>query len=149
MKIRTSLSLLSLIFVVLIIITGFIMFHAFGQINKEITEAHSANKVIKDIFEVNMVTNDYLIHHEKRMVQQWRLKYNSLGELLDDMRKKERHTEHLPISEAMITDYIVLGSLFVQLQDNLAKREQLIKENRPQSQIDIVLISEERLVAQS
>jgi len=56
MKIRTNLFLLSAIFVILITALGFIVFQTFSQINSEIKESNSINRMIKDIFELNIVT---------------------------------------------------------------------------------------------
>ena len=86
MKIRTNLFLLSAFFVILIAALGLIVLQSFGRINREIKEQHSANKMIKDIFELNIVTYEYVMHHEKRMQQQWMLKYDLLGKLLERMR---------------------------------------------------------------
>ncbi len=149
MKIRNNLFLLSATFVFLIVVIGFIMFWTFSQINREVTEGRNANQIIKDISEMNIVTYEYLLHREIRMVQQWRLKYNSLDKLLRRKRREKTQPEYLPVLETIITDFKELGSLFLQLQDNLAEREKMIKENKSRSEIDIALILGNRLVAQS
>ncbi len=93
MKIKTSLFLLSTIFVILIAALGYVMFLTSELVNREVRESESATKIIKDVFELSIVTYEYLSHHEERMHQQWLLKYDSLGELL---RKRalpvSRHT---------------------------------------------------------
>ena len=149
MNIKTNLFLLSATFVILIITIGFIMFQTFVRINRDVEESHSVNKIIKDISELDIVTYEYLMHHETRMVQQWWLKYISLAKLLKGMGREEMHPEYLPVLETIITNYEALGSLFLRLQDNLAKREKMIKGNRPRSEIDITIALENRLVAQS
>ncbi len=149
MKIRTNLFLLSATFVILITLTGFIMFNAFGLINREIQESDRASRMIKDISELDIVTYEYLMHHEKRMQQQWLLKYDSLGKLLEEMRKEELHPEFLSIIESMTADYKLFGVLFSQLQANFAKRKILIEENKPQTKINLSVAAEERLVAEA
>ena len=149
MKIKTTLLLLSVMFIILIVIIGFIMFQTFNQINKAVAEGNNADEIVKDVFELNIVTSEYLIHPEIRMNQQWWLKYNSLGILLKDIKRKERHPEHLLLLETIISDYKALSSIFLQLQDNIAIRKKLIIQNKPQSEINVILAVKERLVVES
>ena len=78
MKIRTSLVILSATSLVLLAIIGLITFRAFRQIEAEIEESNNAGKLIKDVFELNIITYQFLIYHEERMQQQWTLKYDSI-----------------------------------------------------------------------
>jgi nitrate/nitrite-specific signal transduction histidine kinase len=148
MKIRTNLFLLSATSVILIATIGFTMFHILNQMSREIGESSTATKMIKDIFELNIVTHEYLMHREKRMQQQWLLKYKSLGRLLEKARKEELHSEHLSPIKSMTADYKLFGDLFSHLQANFAKRKRLIEENKPQVEINFLLASEERLMAE-
>lgn len=148
MKIRTNLYLLSATFVILITTIGFVMFHTFGRIKREIKESKSASEMIKDISELNIVTYEYLMHHEKRMQQQWLLKYDSLGKLLEGMRGEEMHPERISIIESMTTDYKSLGDLFSKLQVNFAERKRLIEENKSRVEINLSFALEERLMAE-
>ncbi len=149
MKVRTNLFLLSAIFAILIGALGFIVFQSFGLINREMKGSISANKMIKDVFELNIVTYEYLMHHKKRMQQQWILKYDSLGKLLERMRKEESHPEGQSILESITSDYKALGSLYSQLQATFVKRKKLLEENRPQGEINMIFALEERLIAQT
>lgn len=148
MKIRTNLLLLSTTFVILITLTGFIMFNTFGLINREIQESNRASRMIKDLSELDIVTYEYLMHHETRMQQQWLAKYESLSKLLDEMRKEELHPESLSIIESMTADYKLFGALFSQLRANFAKRKILIEENKSQTKINLSVAVEERLIAE-
>lgn len=149
MKVRTSLFLLSTTFAILIVALGFVMFHTSDLVNREVRDGDAATRIIKDVFELNIVTYEYMTHHEERMHQQWLLKYDSLGRLLEEMIKEEMHPEHLSGLESISSDYESLGDFFSQLQANFAKRETLIEENRPQAEIDLSLASEERLSRQA
>jgi len=149
MKVRTSLFLLSAILAILVVTLGFMVLYTSDLTNREVRESDAASKIIKDIFELNIVTYEYLMHHEERMHQQWLLKYDSLGNLLEGMRKEEMHPEHLSRLESITSDYESLGDFFSQLQANFAKRERLIEDNEPQAEIDLSLASEKRLTAQA
>ncbi len=149
MKIKNTLTLSSLIFVIFLLAIGFLMVYTFGQINRETKESYKATQLIKDMFELNIVTYEYFIHHEKRMQQQWKLKYDSSGELLRRMIKQDIHSEYLPIMVSLIKDYERLGDLFSWILGNFNERKKLIAENKRQAEIDITLAKEERLMAQA
>ncbi|GAG02251.1 unnamed protein product, partial [marine sediment metagenome] len=117
--------------------------------NREVRESDADSKIIKDISELNIVTFEYLMHYEERMHQQWLLKYDSLGRLLEGMRSEEMHPEHLSKLESITSDYESLGDFFSQLQANFVKRQRLIEENKPQAEIDLSLALEKRLTAQA
>ena len=112
MKIKNTLTLSSLIFVIFLLAIGFLMRYSFGQINREVKECYKATQLIKDMFELNIVTYEYLIHHEKWMQQQWKQKYDSSAELLRRTIKEDIHSENLPIMVSLIKDYEGLGVLF-------------------------------------
>ena len=149
MKVRTSLFLLSVIFVIIILVLGFVMFNTSNLVNNEVRESESATQIIKDIFELNIVTYEYLTYHEERMHQQWLIKYGSLGKSLKEMRTEEEHPEHVSILESITSDYESLGNFFSLLQANFAERGRLIEENKPQAEIDLSLSSEKRLSSQA
>jgi signal transduction histidine kinase len=107
-----------------------------------------ASEIMRHIFELDIVTHEYLTYHEERMRQQWLIKYDSLGKTLKQSREQEIHPEHLSVLESITSDYESLANSFSQLQANLAKRERLIEENRPEVEIDLTFTSERRLTAQ-
>jgi nitrate/nitrite-specific signal transduction histidine kinase len=149
MKVRASLFLLSVIFVIIIVVLGFVMFNTSNQVNNEVRQIESATQIIKDIFELNIVTYEYLTYHEERMNQQWLQKYDSLGKLLKEMGTEEEHSEHYSVLESIISDYESLGNFFSLLQENLIRREKLIEEDKSQAEIDLSLSSEKRLSSQA
>jgi signal transduction histidine kinase len=106
------------------------------------------SEIMRHVFELDIVTHEYLAHYQERMRQQWLIKYDSLGKTLKQSREQEIHPEHLSVLESITSDYESLGDFFSRLQANLAKRERLIEENRPEAEIDLTLASERRLTAQ-
>jgi len=151
MKIRTKLILLSVLFVILVIVIGSIMFLTFRKIQKEVDSGQSANEIMKHIFELNTITYDYLMHHAKRMEQQWKLKYNSLGKMVSDRileKEKKGYQEELSILKSIDKEYQALGDLFSSLRTNFMNRKTLIKDKGPKQNIDLTFALEERLAAQ-
>ena len=151
MKIRTKLVLLSVILIVLVVAIGSIILLTFRQVNKEVDSGQKASEIMKHIFELNMVTYEYLMHHVKRMEHQWKLKYGSLGKMLSDRileKEKEGYSEELYILKSIDFDYRLLGDHFTSLQNNFVNRKTLIKNKKSKQNIDLTFGLEERLAAQ-
>ena len=152
MRVRTRLLLLSAVFVVLIAGLSLVMLHTSNLINRAARESAVATEVMKHVFELDIVTRDYLAYQEERMRQQWLLKYDSLARLLESKRKERKEDtdpEYLAMLELVTPDYESLGDLFSQLQANFAERKGLIEENRPEVEINLSLALEKRLTAQA
>lgn len=66
MKIKTKLHLLSLTFIILLVVITTIIFYSTGQLEKELEGEDSADKLIKDISDFYLITNQYLLYHEKK-----------------------------------------------------------------------------------
>ena len=147
MKIKTNLTLLTLTFSILIVMVGLIMFLTFGQINREIAHYNDVAGISKGVSELSILTHEYFVYHERRMLQQWLQRYNSMRRLLEKVKEEEVHPEHTRVLQSITLNYKILGDLFSHLQFNLAKRKRLIKENKPQTEIDVVLVLEKREMA--
>lgn len=52
------------------------------QVRDAIELGSIVDQVLRGVFELNMLTSDYLLHHEDRAKEQWGLRYASLTELL-------------------------------------------------------------------
>ena len=96
--------------------------------------------VARDISELDLVTYDYLLHREKRMEQQWYLKYDSLGENLDKIEE-----EDLILVQAL---YATLRDLFSVVIAKKGGTQKLIEEGVSQEKIGTATALEARLVAQ-
>ena len=148
MKVRTSLFLLSVIFVISILALGYVMYRTTDVVILEIRDNESVTQIIKEIFELNILTSEYLSQHEERVEQQWLQKYASLDESLDKLRAEERHPEHFSNVETISSHHKSLGDIFLLLQANSIELTKMIEENRTQAEIDLSLASQDLLAAQ-
>ncbi len=82
MKIRTRFRLGTLFSVVVALIIGVILFVTSQQVRQETQTNHVAHDVVQGVFELNIVTNDYVLYHNARAQTQWQRKYDSLTTLL-------------------------------------------------------------------
>jgi signal transduction histidine kinase len=97
--------------------------------------------VYESVSELDIVTYDYLLHHEERMKHQWNIKHNSLGEILDGLAEEKG-------LKSIRADYATLGNLFSQITANYEERQKYIREGASQEKIDAIARLEKRLVAQ-
>ncbi len=141
MKIKNKLYISAGISIVLVVVLLSVILVTSGRIAEENKKHQLLMDVYESVSELDIVTYDYLLHHEERMEHQWNIKHNSLGEILDGLAEEEGL---LPIR----ADYATLGNLFSQVTANNEKIQKLIQEGASQEKIDAITGLEERLVAQ-
>ena len=73
------------------------------------------NEIINDVFELNIITNDYLTHPNERAKTQWLLINNSLSTLLTKASEIFNNSEEQSIVEDINQNHASLISIFLQL----------------------------------
>lgn len=141
MKIRNKLYISAGISIVSVVILSSLVLVTSGRVAEENEKHQLLTDVYGSVSELDIVTYDYLLHREERMEQQWYLKHDSLGEILDGLAEEEGL---LPIH----ADYATLGNSFSQIIANYEERQTYIREGASQEKIDAAIELEERLVAQ-
>jgi PAS domain S-box-containing protein len=142
MKIKNRLYISAGISIILVVILFSLVLVTSGRIAEENKKHQLLMDVYESVSELDIVTYDYLLHREKRMEQQWNLKYNSLGGILDEA------TGEQGLIISIRADYAALGDLFSQITTNYKARQRSIQEGASQERIDTAIGLEERLVAQ-
>jgi len=64
MKISNRLHVSTLFSIVTVFVVGAVIFSMFEQVNKASEEVMVAGAVVEEVFELNILTNDYLLYHE-------------------------------------------------------------------------------------
>jgi len=64
MKISNRLHVSTLFSIVTVFVVGAVIFSMFEQVNKASEEGMVAGAVVEEVFELNILTNDYLLYHE-------------------------------------------------------------------------------------
>ncbi|MBM4308176.1 MAG: PAS domain S-box protein, partial [Deltaproteobacteria bacterium] len=88
MKIKTKLQITTVVSLIVALVIGSILFFSAQQVNKAIEKDMAADEIIKGLFELNILTNEYLIHHEERAKTQWQLRHDSIKRLLEEIKVK-------------------------------------------------------------
>jgi len=140
MKIKTKLYISAAITIGLTIILTSVLFYFSNEIISELGKAELADELAKGTAELYMITDEYLAYHEVRMEQQWQSRFNSLIELIN----KE---EELVLLGIVRTNYESLNNSFYQVKANYTERDELLKTNASQEEVDRTIIIEERLAA--
>jgi len=104
-------------------------------------KAEFADELARGAAELSIIIDEYLAYHEVRMEQQWQSRFYSIMELI----KKGKESTSLDIIR---TNYESLDNSFSQLKTNYMEREELLKKNASQEEVDRTVILEERLAAQ-
>ena len=117
MKITIRLHISTLFSLVTVFVAGAVLLLMFGQMSKVSEEGAKAGSMVRGLFELNILTNEYLLYHEKRALTQWRSKHDSLTKLLSasGFRIPEKHfglsniNEHLenmkPLFSQLLSNY--------------------------------------------
>ena len=82
MKIKSKLRINAALPVGLMLLTGVILFLASQYVGDVTERGRTANTIVKGVFELTIITDEYLLHRGERAQMQWNLKYESLNKLL-------------------------------------------------------------------
>ncbi len=149
MRVRTSLALLSASFVVLLAATGALMSLTFRIMGEQTSLAAHSDLIVRDTFELNILTYEYLMHREARMREQWKRKYRSLGNVLHDMERRPLSTEVAARMEEIDVEYRALGRSFSQLMEIFTRRASLTAGGGNTAEIEVSRDLEKRVTAQA
>ena len=141
MNIKSRLYLSAGISIFLVVVLVSIVSLSSGLITEENRKHRLLMDVYESVSELNIVTYDYLLHHEKRMKYQWNLKYKSIGKILNELAEEER-------LKSIREDHATLSNLFSQVTENYREKQKYIQEGASQEKIVAITGLEEILVAQ-
>ncbi len=89
MNISTKLWINTGLSVGLVVFTGVVLFAASRYIAGVTEQGRAANTIVKEVFELTMVADEYLMNRAERAQKQWNLKHDSLGKLLQGIQFSE------------------------------------------------------------
>lgn len=140
MNIKNKLYISAGISIALVVILVALVWVTSDRINAENKRYTLLNDVRWGVSELDIVTYDYLLHREKRMKQQWYLRYGSLGRIMENPTDEEA-------IKLIHADYCAIGDLFSKLTQNNGTIKRLRRQRASQEKIDSAVAIEKRLVA--
>ena len=97
---------------VTLLVLSLILAQTSRQVIEAIEQSTAFSNIVRGVFELNIITNDYMLHHEERAQVQWQLRYSSLAQILTEVQGKYPEEEVLG---RIIQDHAKLQPLFSQL----------------------------------
>jgi PAS domain S-box-containing protein len=116
MRIKTRLQITTIFTITVALVIGSILFFATQEVNEAIKKNRAANEIIRGMFELNILTNEYLMHGEERAKTQWQLKHDSLRKLLKE--EEFKNPEEMVLSKRMRENHESLKTTFFQMFSN-------------------------------
>jgi PAS domain S-box-containing protein len=143
MQIKTKLYLnlaISIFLVVIVTLVILITSHLVVQENRKLEFAH---KLQISIFELDVLSHEYLLHREARMEAQWNARYNSAATLL----RRLNSTDQGELVDRIKRSYKELGKCFFSMIKNHRKRQNLSAVGADLSLIEKAHSLEKRLIS--
>ncbi len=82
MKIKTKSQLNTVFLVVIVLMIGLTLFFTYHKMNAAIEKDKVIHDLNTGVFELTLMTHDYLLNHGTRALTQWQARYDSLGKVL-------------------------------------------------------------------
>jgi len=113
MKIKTKLQITTVVSLIVALVIGSILFFSAQQVNEGIKKDMAADEIIRGLFELNILTNEYLMHHEERAKTQWQLKHDSIKRLLEEIEVKS--PEKMVLLKRIRESHMDIKNIFSQM----------------------------------
>jgi PAS domain S-box-containing protein len=97
----------------MIIAIGLALFFMSQQVNEALRQHDAADQIAESVFELNILTGDYLLHQEERAQLQWYIKHDSLSDYLIGLEFK--NSEEQSILDKIRQDHEDSKGIFSQL----------------------------------
>jgi PAS domain S-box-containing protein len=144
LKIKSKLNITMLVSMLAVAFCLAMLANAFIHFQQATTLEKSADQIVRGVFELTMLTNDYLIHKSARAEQQWQIRHRQLAELIS--RSKANGTQQGQLFYAMLHDHEIIRALFLKLLDIHQKPDKI--ENHIHKQLSNRLIGQITTTAQ-
>jgi hypothetical protein len=121
MKIKTKLRLTAIGLTGIAMIVSLFLFYMTRRIDESLARGELARQIVKGTFELSLMTHDFLLHHSERAVKQWRLKHESLSNLISPGMFGEEN-EKVIIEKRILQNHKAAGILFDQVVADYTRR---------------------------
>jgi len=125
MKIKSKIQLIAIIYFCLAIIVWGILNNTAEKINYASEKTQVADEVLDSVFDLNILTGDYMLHHQARAEIQWRLKHKSIQTKLGKADEIFNELEEKQLLKKISRENKNVGVLFDKLVENQKKRNDL------------------------
>jgi len=145
MKIKTRVTISTVFSIVIVIMVAIVIGLLFQQLKQASEKEKMTHTIVQGVFELNILTHDYLLYHEKRSKRQWKSKHDSLTNLLSEIHFHMQN--HKSILNKICVNHNELKSIFSQLYENYESRTSY-REDAVFRQLNEMLASQLLLISQ-
>jgi signal transduction histidine kinase len=152
MNIRWKLQFVALVGGAIVTLTlGLVLTWTSAQVSQAIEQSLAIDEVVRGVFELSVVTNDYLLHHEDRARMQWELRHGSLEALLADLQSA--NPAEGEIVDRIMQSHARLTPLFSNLVANHERRDpdadSTVSEDQEQRLVGQILVAAQTMVTEA
>ena len=148
MKLRKALELGSIITILCILVLAGVMFFINQKITQSLENAESTNEVITEVFDLNVLTNEYLAFPDEGIKSQWLSTYNRVGRSLLEIEASRvyqgNYLEQKKLMNYVRTDFAKLHGSFVEIFEFYQAEE---RQRIPESKIASILFQSQTIIA--
>ena len=113
MKIKKGIQIVTFLIILVSLIAGLIVISLIGGIERGNEDLIFSMAIQKGVFELNLLTYDYVTFQEERVIVQWQAKYNSLRNLITEEHFEDKDQQ--VILEQIQKDFEKLEIIFINL----------------------------------
>ena len=115
MKLTTQIRYVSIILIILITGIGYVYYNIENKNLHELQVNENLNKIFQGIFELNIITNDYLQTNKPRAREQWQQRHASLTNLLLKADTQIKNEDNIKTISRIRKNQIISRQLFFKL----------------------------------
>jgi len=149
LRIKTILKISATFSIGIALTLGFAFFLTSQQMNEAIEKDREAGKIVEAVFNLNVINNDYLLHHEKRAKLQWHTKHVSFEKLLNELSVIFTNPNDQAVLDSIRQDHKNIKMIFSKLVISIEQPEYGIEESTVLRQLKERLVSQVSLKSQA
>lgn len=88
MKIKTKLQLSAILSISITLVISLVLFWASREVGESIQRSTTIYQIVKNVSELNLKLNEFLLYHKEQTEAQWQQKHESLSKLLAELSVK-------------------------------------------------------------
>lgn len=85
MKIKTKLQISAVLSISIALVISLVLFLASQEVDQAVQQSRAVYQIVKNVFELNLLLNDFLLRHGEQTEAGWQMKHESLGKLLAEL----------------------------------------------------------------
>jgi len=118
MKIKSILKTVLIIIACLIMVIGFYVYNISNNINQAVQKNSIADSLVEEIFKMNMLVNEYTVHHKERQKEQLQVIHNSIVDLLAEPSQKFNDPQEKEIIDKIKAKHLKIDKIITRMYTN-------------------------------